>query len=212
MRLRCFTAAMGLLLVTVADAQTVSLSGSMGDKALLVIDGTPRTVATGSTQAGVKLLSVNAAEAVVEINGKRAVLTQGGTPVNLGGAASAGSGSQVVLNASSGGHFVSSGSINGKSVRFIVDTGATFISISQQEADRIGLNYKNGTRGYTQTANGPVQVYRTTLDSVRVGDVQVFNVDAVVMPMPMEMVLLGNSFLSRFQMRRDNDVMRLEKR
>jgi aspartyl protease family protein len=42
--------------------------------------------------------------------------------------------------------------------------------------------------------------------------VQVFNVDAVVMPMPMEMVLLGNSFLSRFQMRRDNDVMRLEKR
>ena len=205
-------AAIGLLLVEVAHAQTVSLSGSMGNKALLVIDGTPRTIAVGNEQAGVKLVSVNPAEAVVEINGKRAVLTQGGTPVNLGGAASAGSGSQVVLNASSGGHFVSSGSINGKTVRFMVDTGATFISISQQEADRIGLNYKSGPRGYSQTANGPVQVYRTTLDSVRVGDVQVFNVDAVVMPMPMEMVLLGNSFLSRFQMRRDNDVMRLEKR
>ncbi len=195
-----------------AQAQTVSLSGSMGNKALLVIDGTPRTVAAGSTHAGVKLLSVDAAQAVVEINGKRVALAQGGTPVNLGGAASEGSGSQVVLNAVSGGHFVSSGSINGKTVRFMVDTGATFISISQQEADRIGLNYRNGARGYSQTANGPVPVYRTTLDSVRVGDVQVFNVDAVVMPMPMEMVLLGNSFLSRFQMRRDNDVMRLEKR
>ena len=212
MRWRSLAAAIGLLLVEVAHAQTVSLSGSMGNKALLVIDGTPRTIAVGNEQAGVKLVSVNPAEAVVEINGKRAVLSQGGTPVNLGGAASAGSGSQVVLNASSGGHFVSSGSINGKTVRFMVDTGATFISISQQEADRIGLNYKSGPRGYSQTANGPVQVYRTTLDSVRVGDVQVFNVDAVVMPMPMEMVLLGNSFLSRFQMRRENDVMRLEKR
>ena len=209
---RFCAAALGGLLVAVAQAQTVSLSGSMANKALLVIDGTPRTVATGSTQAGVKLVSVNTAEAVVEINGKRVLLTQGGTPVNLGGEASAGSGLQVVLNASSGGHFVSSGSINGKTVRFMVDTGATFISISQQEADRIGLNYKSGTRGYSQTANGPVPVFRTTLDSVRVGDVQVFNVDAVVIPMPMEMVLLGNSFLSRFQMRRDNDVMRLEKR
>ena len=195
-----------------AQAQSVSLSGSMGNKALLVIDGTPRTLAAGSTQGGVKLVSVSATDAVVEINGKRVALSQGGTPVNLGGAASEGSGSQIVLNAASGGHFVSGGSINGKAVRFMVDTGATFISISQQEADRIGLNYRSGTRGYSQTANGPVQVYRTTLDSVRVGDVQVFNVDAVVMPMPMEMVLLGNSFLSRFQMRRDNEVMRLEKR
>jgi len=203
---------LGTLIFVGAQAQTVSLSGSMGNKALLVIDGTPRTLAAGGTHGGVKLVSVNANDAVVEINGKRVALAPGGTPVNLGGAASEGGGTQIVLNAASGGHFVSSGSINGKAVRFMVDTGATFISISQQEADRIGLNYRNGTRGYSQTANGPVQVYRTTLDSVRVGEVQVFNVDAVVMPMPMEMVLLGNSFLSRFQMRRDNDVMRLEKR
>jgi aspartyl protease family protein len=201
-----------MLFCAATQAQTVSLSGSMGNKALLVIDGTPRTLSAGGAHGGVKLVSVNANDAVVEINGKRVALSQGGTPVNLGGAASEGSGSQIVLNAVSGGHFVSSGSINGKTVRFMVDTGATFISIGQQEADRIGLNYRNGTRGYSQTANGPVPVYRTTLDSVRVGDVQVFNVDAVVMPAPMDMVLLGNSFLSRFQMRRDNDVLRLEKR
>jgi aspartyl protease family protein len=183
-----------MLFCAATQAQTVSLSGSMGNKALLVIDGTPRTLSAGGAHGGVKLVSVNANDAVVEINGKRVALSQGGTPVNLGGAASEGSGSQIVL------------------VRFMVDTGATFISIGQQEADRIGLNYRNGTRGYSQTANGPVPVYRTTLDSVRVGDVQVFNVDAVVMPAPMDMVLLGNSFLSRFQMRRDNDVLRLEKR
>jgi aspartyl protease family protein len=211
-KLRLCLAASAVLLFAAAQAQTVSLSGSMGNKALLVIDGTPRTLAAGSTQGGVKLVSVNANDAVVEINGKRVALTQGGTPVNLGGAASEGSGSQIVLNAASGGHFVSSGSINGKTVRFMVDTGATLVSISQQEADRIGLNYRGGARGYSQTANGAIPVYRITLDSVRVGDVQVFNVEALVSPAPMEMVLLGNSFLSRFQMRRDNDVMRLEKR
>ncbi len=210
--MRLCVAASAVLLCAAAQAQTVSLSGSMGNKALLVIDGTPRTLAAGNVHSGVKLVSVNANDAVVEINGKRLALTAGGTPVNLGGAASEGSGSQIVLNAVSGGHFVSSGSINGKAVRFMVDTGATFISMGQQEADRIGLNYRSGTRGYSQTANGPVQVYRTTLDSVRVGDVQVFNIEAVIMPMPMDVVLLGNSFLSRFQMRRDNDVMRLEKR
>ena len=86
----------------------------MGNKALLVIDGTPRTLAAGAAHGGVKLVSVNANDAVVEINGKRATLTQGGTPVNLGGVASEGSGSQIVLNAASGGHFVSNGSINGK--------------------------------------------------------------------------------------------------
>jgi aspartyl protease family protein len=209
---RCVALMLGAFLFVSAQAQTVSLSGSMGNKALLVIDGSPRTLAAGGAHGAVKLVSVNANDAVVEINGKRIALSQGGTPVNLGGAASEGSGSQIVLNATSGGHFVSSGSINGKAVRFMVDTGATFISISQQEADRIGLNYRAGTRGYSQTANGPVPIYRTTLDSVRVGDVQVFSVDAIVMPAPMDMVLLGNSFLSRFQMRRDNDVMRLEKR
>jgi aspartyl protease family protein len=51
-----------------------------------------------------------------------------------------------------------------------------------------------------------------TLNSVRVGDLELTNVGAVVMPLPMPMVLLGNSFLARLQMRRENDVMRLERR
>jgi aspartyl protease family protein len=47
---------------------------------------------------------------------------------------------------------------------------------------------------------------------VRVGDVEVANVEALVLPAAMPYVLLGNSFLTRFSMRRDNEVMRLEKR
>ena len=192
-------------------SQTVSMSGSMGDKALLVINGTPRTVAVGATQVGVKLVSVGPNDAVVEIAGKRVALALGGTPVNLGGTASEGSGSQIVLTAGTGGHFVTRGSINGKTVLFLVDTGATHIGISQAEADRIGLNYRNGERGISNTANGQVMVYRTTLDVVRVGDVQVYNVAATVLPAQMEAVLLGNSFLTRFHMKRENDVMTLVK-
>ena len=64
----------------------------------------------------------------------------------------------------------------------------------------------------TQTANGAVPVHRLNLNAVRVGEVEVANVDAVVIPAQMPYILLGNSFLGRFQMRRDNDVMRLERR
>jgi aspartyl protease family protein len=210
--LRLLVAPLLALITAAASAQTVTLSGSMGDKALLIVNGAPRTVAVGATVDGVKLVSVTAHEAVVELSGKRLQLPLGGAPVNLGGAASEGTGSQIVLTAGSGGHFVTAGSINGKSVRFVVDTGATLVAISEAEADRIGLSYKNGERGLVGTANGQVIVHRTSLNVVRVGDVQVYNVEAVVMPAQMDVILLGNSFLTHFSMRRENDKMTLERR
>ena len=199
-------------LATAASAQTVSMGGSLGSRALLVIDGKPKSVAVGSTVDGVRLISVNGNDAVVDVKGQRITLQLGGSPANLGAGPSEGSGGQIVLTAESGGHFYTAGTINGRSVRFVVDTGATFITMGQAEADRIGLDYKNGQRGFTQTANGSVPAYRIVLTSVRIGDVQVYNVNAVVLPAPMNHLLLGNSFLDRFQMRRENDRLTLDKR
>jgi aspartyl protease family protein len=199
-------------LADVASAQSVSLGGSLGDKALLVIDGTPRTVAIGATVQGVRLVKVTASDAVVEFGGQRVTLLLGGAQVNLGGAASDGGGSKIVLTASSGGHFVTQGSVNGKVVRFLVDTGATNISMSEVEATRLGIDFRNGQRGVANTANGQVVAHRVSLGVVRVGDVTVYNVDAVIVPAQMDQVLLGNSFLSRFQMRRENDTLTLDKR
>ncbi len=205
--------AAGLLLASAAAvAQTVSMSGSLGDKALLMIDGAPRTVAVGNTVLGVKLLSVSGSEAAVEVKGKRAVLALGGAQVNIGGAPSDSSGAVIVLAAGSGGHFFTGGSINGRAVRFLVDTGATFVSMGVDEAERLGIDYRSGQRGTTSTANGQMAVYKVSLASVRVGDVQVYNVEALVGQAPMEQVLLGNSFLTRFQMKRENDTMTLSKR
>ena len=205
-------AAAALLACGGAFAQTVSLSGSLGDKALLMIDGTPRTLAAGSTVQGVRLLSVSGSDAVVEVQGKRVKLALGGAQVNLGGKPSDGGGSQIVLTADSGGHFFANGSINGKAVRFVVDTGATYISMGAAEAERLGIDFRRGERGMSQTANGTVPFYKVKLASVRVGDVQVYEVDALVGQAAMDQILLGNSFLTRFQMKRENDLMTLNRR
>jgi aspartyl protease family protein len=211
MRAVGLAAALALLPLGVL-AQSVSLSGSLGDKALLLIDGKPRTLAVGSTVQGIKLLSVTGSDAVVEIAGKRVSLALGGAQANLGGGGSEGTGSLIVLTAGSGGHFTSGGSINGKAVNFLVDTGATNVALSQSVADRIGLDYRKGQRGMTNTANGQVPIHLVSLAAVRIGDVQVYNVDAVVVPAAMDQVLLGNSFLTRFQMKRVNDKLTLERR
>nr|HET7859112.1 TIGR02281 family clan AA aspartic protease [Caldimonas sp.] len=195
-----------------ASAQTVSMGGSLGQNALLVINGKARTVAAGATVDGVRLVSVTGNEAVVEVDGKRFKVHLGEAQVNLGGKASEGGGKQIVLRAQSGGHFVTSGTINGKTARFVVDTGATLVSMDQYEADRLGVDWKNGQRGISRTANGDAPFYATTLQSVRIGDVQVYNVPAIVSPAPMPYILLGNSFLNRFQMKRENDVMTLDLR
>jgi aspartyl protease family protein len=205
-------AAAVLMIALPAFAQTVSLSGSLGDKALLVIDGTPRTVAAGSTVNGVKLLSVSGGDAVVEVHGKGVKLALGGAQVNLGGKPTEGSGSQIVLTAGSGGHFFANGSINGKAVRFVVDTGATYVSMGAAEAERLGIDFRRGERGMTQTANGTMPAYKVMLASVRIGDVQVYNVEALVGQSGMDQILLGNSFLTRFQMKRENDLMTLNRR
>lgn len=205
-------AAIALLCACAASAQTVSMGGSLGNNALLLIDGKPRNVSVGATVQGVHLVSVSGNEAVVELQGKRFALHLGDAQVNLGGKASEGSGRQIVLTAQDGGHFFASGSVNGKSARFVVDTGATWVTMDQYEADRLGVDYKSGKRGMTRTANGDAVVYRATVASVRVGDVELHNIEAIVSPAPMPFVLLGNSFLSRFQMKRENDLMTLDLR
>jgi aspartyl protease family protein len=209
-------AAAATLLLTLAagaaQAQLVVLSGRMGERALLVVDGQPYTMNVGQSVAGVKLLRWNGEVAEVERAGRVYPMRVGETPVLLGVAPPRTAAREIVLTAGSGGHFTSGGSINGKQVRFMVDTGATLVSLGKDDADRLGVDLANARRATTQTANGPVPVWLVTLTSVRVGEVELANVGAAVVPQPMPMVLLGNSFLSRLQMKRENDTMRLELR
>ena len=209
---RYLTAIVSGMLALAAQAQGVALSGVMGQRALLVIDGQTQVLAVGASARGVKLLELRGDEARIERDGKSTLLRVGAAPVSMGAPASSGGGSEIVMTAGAGGHFVTEGSINGRAVRFMVDTGATMIAMGQAEADRLGINWKAGERGMASTANGLIPTFRVNLAAVRIGDVVVHNVDASVSPTSMPYTLLGNSFLTRFSMRRDNDVMRLELR
>jgi len=196
-----------------AQAQSVALQGMLGSKALLIVDGgAPRSVAPGETHQGVKVLSTSGDQAVVEINGKRHSLRVGDAPASVGSGAAGPRGNRIVLTASTNGHFLSQGAINGRAAYFMVDTGASGVGIGAPDAERLGINYRAGRPVRLNTANGVAQGWFVKLASVRIGDVEVYDVDAVVGEQPMPYVLLGNSFLTRFQMKRDNDQMVLERR
>ena len=195
-----------------AYGQAVVLSGILGTKALLVVEGaTPKAVAPGETFRGVKVISTQNDSAILEIAGQRQTARVGGAPVSVGTAVGPGAGVRIVLSADSGGHFVTQGSINARPVQFLVDTGATTIGIGVSDAERIGLVYKQGVPVQLSTANGIAQGWKVQLSSVRLNDVEVREVEAVVTPYAMPYVLLGNSFLTRFQMTRNNQQMVLEK-
>ena len=192
-----------------AQAQPVALAGILGAKALLVVSAQPpRAVGVGDAFQGVTVIAVSKDDATVEMNGKRHLLRLGEAPVSVGARNS----KRVTLMADSRGHFVNSGTINGQVMQYMVDTGASTVAIGRTDADRMGLQYQNGQQVRMGTANGVGQGWRIKLDSVRIGDVEVFGVDAVITSQPMTYVLLGNSFLTEFQMTRINDQMVLEKR
>ena len=197
---------------TQALAQSVALSGVLGSKALLVVDGTaPKTLSVGESHMGVKLLAVDGEQATLEIRGQRSSLRVGDAPVSVGTRRDTSSSNKITVPVGSGGHFFTLGQVNGKSVQFLVDTGATSVALSEADAQRLGVNYRQGQQVRLSTANGVALGWRVKLNSVRIGDVEVFEVDAIV-GIQSPYALLGNSFLSRFSMLRTSDMLVLERR
>ena len=193
-----------------AAALEVGLAGIVGSKALVVLGGgEPRPLAVGQSVDGVRLLSLQGDQAIFEIDGKRRPLRVGqhaqATPANSAGG-------KITLHADGQGHFYATGTVNGTSVRFLVDTGASLISLGAGDARRLGLDLSKGVRGISETANGQVTVVRVKLDTVRVGEITLHNVDALVHPNDMPIALLGMSFLNRMEMLRDGSTMTLKKR
>jgi aspartyl protease family protein len=203
-----------LLAAATASAADANLNGVLGNKALVAIDnGKPRWLAVGETSPeGIKLVGIKGETAVIELNGKRETLTLG-LNVRLSGGARPSGAQSVVLIADQRGHFVTHGTINGVTVRFLVDTGASLISMSSSEAKRLGINYTAGQKAVSSTANGLVPTFRVKLDEVRLGDVTLHNVDGNVhVGDQLPIVLLGMSFLNRMDMKREGERMTLTKR
>jgi len=193
-----------------AAATDVTVIGLFPNMAVVTIDrGSPKTLKVGEkTPEGVVLVSVGNGSAVLEVDGKRQTLEMG---QHFETASMTGSRTSVTLAQDGYGHYRTEAYVNGLRVRFLVDTGATLVSLPVAEAQRLGINYLQGTPGYSQLADGRrVVSYRVILESVTVGDITLYNIDGVVQGGGEP--LLGMSFLSRTEMRNDGQRMVLTKR
>ena len=203
---------LALLSAVPASAADVTVVGLFPSKAVVTINrGQPRILSIGQTTAeGVKLVSVDGTAAVLEIDGKRQRLEMGQhfeTP------AQGGERTSVTLAPDSRGHFVADAQVNGGHMRLLVDTGATMVRLSTADAQRLGIDYSKGEPGWSIVADGRrVPNYRLKLDSVTIGGLTLYNVDATVGEGGMGLGLLGMSFLSRTEMRREGQNLTLTKR
>lgn len=184
----------------------------MGEKAAVfsIDGGEPKAVKVGQKWGGITLISVERDQATIEIDGKRRLLKIG---QHYRSATTASSDRQsVILSADPRGHFITQGSINGNPVRFLVDTGATTVALPASEAQRLGIDYRKGERGFTNTAGGLVPVYRVRFDSVKLGSIELAGVDGIVIEQGLDIALLGMTFLNRVEMKRDGQTMMLIRR
>ncbi|MES2039685.1 MAG: retropepsin-like aspartic protease [Pseudomonadota bacterium] len=191
-------------------ATDIGVVGLFPGKAILVVDGAPpKTYTVGSNiSSDAKLVDADRESATVVINGKRKVLTMGQTVHR----SAPSSGSSVVLKVGDRGHFTAPAMINGISINMLVDTGASLIALPAADAIRLGINYRQGTPGSANTAGGVVQTYHVKLDTVKIGDVELHQVEASIIEQGLAVPLLGMSFLNRMEMRREGDQMTLTKR
>lgn len=101
---------------------------------------------------------------------------------------------EVRLRQNRNGHYVATGRINGHRTQFLLDTGATDVSVPEPLAERLGL--LRGPAQRVQTANGAITTYATRLDHVKLGEIELYDVRAHINPyMHGGEVLLGMSFL-----------------
>ena len=203
--------ALVLLVALPAAATDVNVIGLFPGKAVVVIDrGPPRTLSVGDTAGAVKLLAADSKGATLEVDGKRETLQMG---QHFETASQTGERGSVTLAPDDRGHYVADGQVNGAHVRFLVDTGATMVSLPSTEASRLGIDWRRGRRGFSRTANGVSVVYAVMLDSVTLGGITLHNVEGLVHDAAgLDTALLGMSFLGRTEMRRDGQNLTLVKR
>ncbi len=207
-----------LSLTPFAHAADIVVEGLFRDVAILSVDGRRHTLHVGeSTPEGITLVAADSEAAVLRIDGREERYPLGDTThitLSPGAQGTPPSSSNEVRIYPVKGMYMTAGLINGQLVRFLVDTGATYVAMSEVAARRLGIDYlRRGEEGMASTANGPVRIWVVALDRVKVGGIELLNVQgAVIEGDSPEEILLGMSFLGRTRMVRDGGVLLLEKK
>ncbi len=202
---------------SLAAAKSVTAIALFNERAMLSVDGKKaKIVRVGESYFGVKLVSSNTSEAVIDVDGEQKTLILNGTATlsESLAAAPATSGEQsIVLYEDERGFYQTDGYIDGQRTNFLVDTGANIVVFSSRAADRIGIDYRNGRRSVATTASGRAPMYSITLESVSVGGIRLRNVEAGVIQGGFPQVpLLGMSFLGKLEINKKGNRLTLRKR
>lgn len=210
---KTFLFSLCMLTTHVCDADTkVNIVGLFTNKAVIMVNGgKPKTLSIGQVSEGVKLLAADSKTATLQIEGKTRQLEMG-QAVSVGGNASSAN-SSTILYADAQGHFISDCLINGASLKFLVDTGATTVALNSGDAKFANIDYKRGEPMQVGTANGVVTAYRVTIANLKIGGITLSQVEASVLEggSP-SIVLLGMSALNRLDMKQQDIALTLTKK
>ena len=190
----------------------LEVQGLFANKAVLMIDGQRHILAVGQVSPeGVKLISADSRSAILEVEGQQKEFSLG-TTVTTQYAKAETVKEQIMAN--DYGMFLSYGNINGQSVRFLVDTGATTVAMSSIEARRLGILYRlDGVETRATTASGVVKAWGIKLKSVNLGKIKQQNVQAIVLQgSHPQNILLGMSFMDELKVNKEGNKLVLEQK
>ena len=190
----------------------VRVVGLFSERAVVVIDGRQQILRVGeTTPEGVRLIAADSESAVFEIDGEEVSARLDGRVTARKRTAKA---KEFQISRNTSGMFTTVGSINGLTVSFLVDTGATRVSMNAAQANRLGIDFRVvGTPMMVTTASRMERAWGVTLDTVKVGELNLRNVGAVVLEgaQPAQ-TLLGMSYLGRLEMTNTGRLMTLRKK
>ncbi|MDX1749740.1 MAG: retropepsin-like aspartic protease [Methylophaga sp.] len=189
----------------------ILVMGLYRDHAVLEINQQQHFLSVGQrTPEGVTLISANSNQAILDIAGRQGVFELNN---RVGAMYSAPVAMPVVSIWPTNGMYLTSGSVNGYTVDFMVDTGASVIALNGETAKRLGVDYLSANQIGVRTASGVELAYSIELESVQLGDISLENVAAVVIDGPEpQRALLGMSFLNAFDMERKGERLDLRQK
>ena len=194
-----------------SQAAEIQVVGLFKDAAIVNINHQRQMIRVGDEKHELRLLAANSDKALVEYHGERMLLSMAETSaIRIGLPTQTNAQAHLI---SHGEMYNVTGSINDQLVDFVVDTGATYITMNAEQADRLRLNYKNAQKIMMNTANGKTTAHVFTLEKIRIGGIELKNVQAaVVHNLSSSRVLLGMSFLNQVEMQHKDGLMILKQR
>ena len=202
-----------LIISGAVSAMDFTVEALFKDKAMIKIDGKRILLKAGQEKNGLTLISTNTYEqvAIIEINGKTDTYDLGR---HIGGGYAKPESTEIMISADRKGSYYSNGQINGRSVNFLLDTGASSVAMSENIARGLDLSYLDESKKIMVATAGGNQVgYRVTLREVSVGGITLNNVEGVVITGSSPSVtLLGMSFLSQIEIEQKQNLMVLRKK